>query len=71
MNGEIAIFGVYMPTILLIAVAASALTLALMRVADFVGFYRIVGYRALVDLCLYVMVFGLLSFLAIHSGFHP
>ena len=66
MNGEIAIFGVYMPTILLIAVAASALTLALMRVADFVGFYR-----ALVDLCLYVMVFGLLSFLAIHSGFHP
>lgn len=69
MNGEISILGVFMPTILLLAVIASILTMALIRLADFVGFYRIVAYRALVDLCLYVMVLGALSLLAPHIGF--
>lgn len=71
MNGEVSILGVYLPTLLLIAVIASILTMLLMRLADFVGFYRIVAYRALVDLCLYIMVFGAISFLATHFGLHP
>ncbi len=71
MNGEISILGVFMPTLLVIGVIASVLTMLLMRLADFAGFYRIVAYRALVDLCLYVMVFGALAFLATYSGLHP
>ncbi|MGF7152364.1 DUF1656 domain-containing protein [Novosphingobium gossypii] len=71
MTGEVSIMGVFLPTLLLIAVVASILTMLLLRLVDFLGFYRIVAYRALVDLCLYVMVFGALSFLAIHFGPHP
>ncbi len=71
MNGEIAIAGVYMPTLLLLAVIAAVLTMLLLRLLDFVGLYRFVAYRALVDLCLYVMVLGALSLLAPHIGFHP
>lgn len=71
MNGETAIMGVYMPTILLLAVIAAFVTMALMRLADVAGLYRVVAYRALVDLCLYVLVLGALSFLAPHLGLHP
>jgi hypothetical protein len=71
MNGEIAIAGVYMPTILLLAVIASLLTMLLLRLIDRAGLYRFVAYRALVDLCLYIMVLGALSLLAPHIGFHP
>jgi hypothetical protein len=71
MNGEIAIGGVYMPTILLLAVIASVLTMLLLRLVDLAGLYRFVAYRALVDLCLYIMVLGALSLLAPHIGFHP
>ncbi|WP_404482045.1 DUF1656 domain-containing protein [Novosphingobium sp. BL-52-GroH] len=71
MNGEISILGVFMPTILLLAVIASVLTMLLLRFVNVSGLYRFVAYRALVDLCLYVMVLGALSFLAPHIGFHP
>ncbi|MFT4055825.1 MAG: DUF1656 domain-containing protein [Novosphingobium sp.] len=71
MNGEVSILGVFMPTLLVIAVIASVLTMLLMRLADFAGFYRLVAYRALVDLCLYIMVFGALAFLATYTGLHP
>ncbi|MEE4453260.1 DUF1656 domain-containing protein [Novosphingobium resinovorum] len=71
MNGETSILGVFMPTILVLAVIASVVTMLLMRLADFAGFYRIVAYRALVDLCLYILVLGALSLLAPHIGFHP
>lgn len=70
MNGEIAIAGVYMPALLLIALAASIVTLGLMRIADRFGFYRVVAYRALVDLCLYVLVLGALAFLSTLFGLH-
>jgi len=71
MNGEISIGGVFMPTILLLAVIASVLTLTLLRFVNLAGLYRFVAYRALVDLCLYILVLGALSFLAPHIGFHP
>lgn len=68
MNGEISIMGVFMPTILLLAVIASLLTMLLIRLADFAGLYRLVAYRALVDVCLYVLVLGALSLLAPQIG---
>lgn len=71
MTGEVSILGVFLPTLLVIAVIASILTMLLIRLADFLGFYRIVAYRALVDLCLYILVFGALSFLATQFGPHP
>lgn len=70
MNGEIAVLGVFMPTILVLAVLASVVTLIVIRLADFAGFYRLVTYRALVDLCIYVMVLGAISLLASQIGFH-
>lgn len=71
MNGETAIFGVYVPTLLLLAVVAALLTLVLVRLADRAGLYRFVAYRALVDLCLYVLVLGAVSFLVPHLGLRP
>ncbi|KMS58905.1 hypothetical protein V474_13015 [Novosphingobium barchaimii LL02] len=71
MNGEISIGGVYMPTILLLAVIASVLTMILLRFINVSGLYRFVAYRALVDLCIYIMVLGALSLLAPHIGLHP
>jgi hypothetical protein len=71
MNGEISIAGVFMPTILLLAVIASVLTMVLLRFVNLSGLYRFVAYRALVDLCLYILILGALSFLAPHIGFHP
>lgn len=71
MTGEISILGVYLPTILVLAVAASPVTMFLLRLFNHAGFYRFVAYRALVDVCVYAIVLGALSFLAPHIGFHP
>ncbi len=71
MRGEISIDGVLVPTLLVLAVIASLITLVLMRVANLVGFYRLFAYRAAVDLCLYILVLGLLVRLAPLIGFHP
>jgi hypothetical protein len=71
MNGEIAIGGVFVPTLLLLATAALALTLLVIRTIAFFGLYRFVAYRALVDLCLYVLVLGLLAWLSPLIGIHP
>ncbi|MBS7671569.1 DUF1656 domain-containing protein [Croceicoccus gelatinilyticus] len=69
MTGEVAVYGVFVPTLLIIGVIASVSTLALMRAADRFGFYRLVTYRALVDLALYVIVFGAVAILAPLFGF--
>ncbi|MHA6717857.1 DUF1656 domain-containing protein [Sphingomonas sp. RS6] len=68
MNGEISIGGVFVPTLLLLAGLALVLTMGLIRLVSAFGLYRFVAYRALVDLCLFVLVLGLLAFLASHSG---
>ncbi len=71
MIGEISIDGIFVPTLLLLAVAALALTFAVTRAAGAFGFYRFVAYRALVDLCLFVLCLGLLAFLFTLFGVHP
>lgn len=68
MNGEIAIGGVLVPTLLLMASAALAVTLILIRFIAGFGLYRFVAYRGLVDLCLYILTFGLLVLLAPFFG---
>ncbi len=63
MIGEISIGGVFLPTILLLAVAALLLTGLATRILSFVGAYRFVAYRPLVDLALFFLILGLLSLL--------
>lgn len=63
MTGEISIGGVYLPTILLLAVAALLLTGLATRLLGFVGVYRLVAYRPLVDVALFILILGLLSLL--------
>ena len=63
MIGEISIGGGFIPTLLLLVIAATALTFALMRLISAFGLYRFVAYRALVDLSLYVLVLGFLVWL--------
>lgn len=68
MTGETAIGGVFVPTLLLLALAALLLSAGLARLIAAFGLYRFVAYRALVDLSLFVLTFGLLAFLVPYLG---
>ncbi|MBY8827965.1 DUF1656 domain-containing protein [Hephaestia mangrovi] len=70
MTGEIAIYGVFVPTLLILGIAASLVTMALMRLFNLVGVYRLFAYRALVDLCLFILVLGFFAWLSPIIGFH-
>jgi hypothetical protein len=70
MTGEIAIYGVFVPTLLVLGIAASLVTMALMRLFNVIGFYRLFAYRALVDLCLFILVLGFFAWLSPIIGFH-
>ena len=61
MTGEVSIAGVFVPTLLLLAILAALVTMAVTRLANLVGLYRFVAYRALVDLCLFILVLGLFA----------
>ncbi len=71
MNGEYALYGIFVPSLLVFGIIASLCTVLLIRIVDYFGFYRFVAYRALVDLALYVIVFGTVAFLAPHIGLAP
>jgi len=68
MIGETAIDGVLMPTLLLLAIAALVVSFGLTRLLATFGLYRFVAYRALVDLSLFVLVLGALSWLVPFLG---
>ncbi|WP_188062988.1 DUF1656 domain-containing protein [Sphingobium sp. KCTC 72723] len=69
MTGEIALGGVYVPTLLLLALLALALTWGLTRLIAMLGLYRFLAYRAAVDLGLFVLILGALSFLFPQTGY--
>ncbi|SFJ61939.1 Protein of unknown function [Sphingomonas sp. NFR04] len=71
MTGEISIDGVFVPTLLVLGVIAMLLTMALSRLLNAFGLYRFVAYRALVDLCLFILLLGLLAWATPSIGFHP
>lgn len=60
MIGEVAIGGVLVPPLLLLAILALAATMLLTRLLALVGFYRVVAWRPLVDVALYFLVLGLI-----------
>lgn len=63
MTGEMALGGIYVPTLLLLALIALILSWALTRLIGAFGLYRFLAYRAAVDLSVFVIVLGALSFL--------
>jgi hypothetical protein len=71
MIGEVSLFGVYVPALLLVALVALVLTGLLTRLLQFAGFYRLIAYRPLIDLCLFVMILGLLAVFTEPLGLHP
>jgi protein AaeX len=62
MIGEISLYGIYVPPLLLLMLPALLLSRVLSGVMARVGFYRIVWHPALFDLSLFVIVLGSLSF---------
>ena len=59
MIGEIDIFGVFVPAVLVLMLIAYLINLALRTVLTRVGFYRFVWHRSIFDLGIYVLVLGL------------
>lgn len=68
MTGEVSLGGVFVPTLLVLALAAMALAFALTRLIGAFGLYRFVAYRALVDLSLFVLMLGLLAWIVPFLG---
>ncbi|WP_088184844.1 DUF1656 domain-containing protein [Sphingobium sp. Z007] len=61
MTGEIALGGIYVPTLLLLALVALVLSWALTRLIGALGLYRFLAYRAAVDLSLFILLLGALA----------
>ncbi len=68
MIGETSLDGVYVPTLLLLALAALILTYLATRLIGWFGLYRFVAYRAIVDLSLFVLLLGALAILIPQAG---
>jgi hypothetical protein len=61
MIGEVDIYGVFVPILLVWAVIALPLTAGLRRMLARIGFYRLVWHRPLVDLSLLVIVMAVVA----------
>jgi hypothetical protein len=70
MIGEVSIGGVFVPVLLVRALAALVLTGFLSRLLAVTGAYRFVAYRPLADVALFGLVLGLLSLLTPVAGPH-
>ncbi|SAL76951.1 membrane protein [Caballeronia terrestris] len=58
MIGEIDIFGVFVPAVLVLMLVAYLVNLAIRTVLTRTGFYRFVWHRSIFDLGIYVLVLG-------------
>ncbi|MDE1179775.1 DUF1656 domain-containing protein [Paraburkholderia sp.] len=59
MIGEIDIFGVFVPAVLVLMLVAYLINIAVRAVLGRVGLYRFVWHRSIFDLGIYVLVLGL------------
>jgi protein AaeX len=62
MLGEVNLFGLYVPPLLMLMLPALAVSRVLGLVLARTGFYRLVWHPALFDLSLFVIVLGSLAF---------
>ena len=60
MIGDVVIGGVYLPGLLVLALLAFCLTGILSRALALAGAYRLFAYRPLLDLAIFIIVYGLL-----------
>ncbi|MEC3912760.1 DUF1656 domain-containing protein [Sphingobium sp. CR2-8] len=68
MTGEIALGGVYVPTLLLLALVALVLSWAVTRLIGAFGLYRFLAYRAAVDLSIFILLLGALALIVPSFG---
>jgi hypothetical protein len=59
MIGEIDIFGVFVPAVLVLMFIAYLINLVIRKALAPTGFYRLVWHRSIFDLGIYVLVLGL------------
>jgi hypothetical protein len=59
MIGEIDIFGVFVPAILVLMLIAYLINQVIRTLLARIGFYRLVWHRSIFDLGIYVLVLGL------------
>ncbi|NPT46485.1 DUF1656 domain-containing protein [Paraburkholderia sp. 1N] len=57
---DVDIVGIFAPAVVLLMLVAWMLNLAVKRVLEQIGFYRLVWHRHLFDLSLYVVILGVL-----------
>lgn len=69
MSGEMAIDGVYLPTLLVLAVIAILPTFLVRRLILHWDLYRFVWHRALFDIALYIVVLGAMA--ALFTTYFP
>lgn len=70
MIGEIALGGIYLPTFLLLALAALIASWAISRVIGALGFYRFLAYRAAVDLSVFILILAAMALFVPTLGIH-
>ena len=64
MTGEIDVYGIFIPTLLVWVGATLPLTAGIRRMLRRFGFYRLVWHRPLFDFALLVMVLGIVFAIA-------
>ena len=67
MTGEVSLYGMYFPPLLLLALLALVVSRLLGVVLARTGFYRWVWHPALFDFSLFVIVLGSLAFIGLWS----
>ena len=68
MTAELSLYGLYIPTLLLLAILALVCTRALGRLLMRLGFYRLVWHPALFEFALFLIVLGSFSILLTNRG---
>ncbi|MDE1571015.1 DUF1656 domain-containing protein [Aquabacter sediminis] len=69
--GTIDILGIYVPTLLVEALAALLATLLLTRLLQRIGFYRLAWHPALVNISLFVLLLAAISLSGGFRGWWP
>jgi hypothetical protein len=68
MIGEVSIDGVYVPSLLLLVLAAVALTALLSRLLSVLGFSQLVVYRPLTDIASFLLLLAAIVWLTERWG---
>jgi protein AaeX len=67
MIGEISVYGIYVPWLLLLSLFALAASRVLSHLLGRLGFYRLVWHPALFDFALFIIVLGAASLVSSNS----